>query len=57
MPSDAADTTPMLMSHMLAEAWEFLQEAKQADAHADVAVWLEAIDVLLDSPQVIRKPL
>lgn len=47
----------MLMSHMLAEAWEFLQEAKQADAHADVAVWLEAIDVLLDSPQVIRKPL
>lgn len=57
MSTDAADTTPMLMSQMLAEAWEYLQEAKQAEAHADVAVWLEAIDVLLDSPQVIRKPL
>lgn len=45
-----------MLTTMLYEAWD-LQEAKQAGADADIAVWLEAIDVLLDSPQVIRKPL
>lgn len=57
MPSDdAADTTTMLTT-MLQEAWEYLQEAKTAGADADIAVWLEAFDVLLDSPQIGRKPL
>lgn len=46
-----------MLSTMLHEAWEYLQEAKAAGADPDIALWLEAIDVLLDSPQVSRKPL
>ena len=52
------NTAPMpMLTDMLHEAWEYLQDAKTAGSEGDIATWLEAIDVLLDSPLLKRAPL
>jgi hypothetical protein len=56
MPDDNQATAPLL-NDMLSEAWQYLQDAKETGAQADIDTWREAFDVLLDSPQVARKPL
>ena len=56
MPDDNQATAPLL-TNMMSEAWQYLQDAKETGAQADIDTWREAFDVLLDSPQVARKPL
>ena len=57
MPDKGQDNTTQLLTEMLCEAWEYLQDAKRSRSREDIATWREAIDVLLDSPQVARAPL